>query len=108
MSNCLQETHNDLDITSNSEDITLAIKASKNINFEDDGIVVDNEDIDFNFVNNENIGFAFDNSSDISFTPDNDENTNVNNNDNGHGQCTSIIWEFFSEEKNENQEVVAI
>ncbi|CAG8579081.1 2591_t:CDS:2, partial [Scutellospora calospora] len=126
-----QETHNDLDITSNSGDMTLAVEASKDINFEDDAIVIDNEDIDFNFVDNEDIGFAFDDSSYISFTPDNDENTNVNSDDvdstidssskdtsvkysksvskrNGHGQRTSIVWEFFSEEKNEDQEVVAI
>ncbi|CAG8626987.1 5096_t:CDS:1, partial [Scutellospora calospora] len=74
-------TYNDLDITSNSEDMTLAIEASKNINFEDNTIVVNSEDIDFNFVNNEDIGFAFDDSSNISFTSDNNENTNINSDD---------------------------
>ncbi|CAG8560128.1 2772_t:CDS:2, partial [Scutellospora calospora] len=105
-----QKTHNDLDITSNSRDMTLVLKASKNINFKDDIIIVDNEDIDFNFVNNENIGFTFDDSSDISFTSDNDKNTNINSDDinstiNSSNKDISVK---YNKKKNEDQEVVAI
>jgi len=121
-----KETRNNSDIADTGEDMNLAAKTD--ISFEDDCVVVasgdtdfavDSGDTDFTVDNDEDIGFAFDDSEDINFADDNNEDISIVNNDGvidsdysrndskRAGQRTSIVWEFFSEEKN-NDEVVAI
>ncbi|CAG8788976.1 18188_t:CDS:1, partial [Cetraspora pellucida] len=41
------------------EEISLAIKTSKDISFKDDCVIVDSRDTDFIIDNDENISFAF-------------------------------------------------
>ncbi|CAG8702030.1 17981_t:CDS:1, partial [Racocetra persica] len=124
-----QETHNGLDIANYSKNMTLDIEASKDINFENDAVIVDGENMNFDINNDKNIGFAFDDSDNINYAPDN-ENTSIVNSDSinptidssnkdtsvNHSKSTSkwnrqhisIVWEFFSEEKNKDKEVVVI
>ncbi|CAG8504280.1 3608_t:CDS:2 [Scutellospora calospora] len=88
-----KETHSNSDIVDTGENMSLVVKTSEDISFEDDCIVVDSEDTDFAIDSNEDISFAFDNSKDTSFAVDNNEdianNESVNSTINPSNSDTS-------------------
>ncbi|CAG8684213.1 13921_t:CDS:1, partial [Cetraspora pellucida] len=70
----------------------------------------DDEDTNFTADNNESVSVADDDSLDSAIDSNNSDtsDTYTRKISKWAEQCTSVVWDFFTKEKNDNQEVIAI